>query len=202
MNCSNLISLVILLLFCSTGSNGSFGGGDDDDAYDDDIDALTGMECYQCVETPGDQGHLSCEVERGDYNLDDLFHENADVFEKILENGDDEDDDITKFIRKAISALPKNPCNLITKKVLDLISSEDDKILPIHLVFEGKDVNSRYLELKEAISTIQFQKRESSSWLTVEVQLRNQDDTFSFILPDFDQDLVSIPGNSIFYTAL
>ncbi|OXA42986.1 Selenocysteine insertion sequence-binding protein 2-like [Folsomia candida] len=131
------------------------------------------MECYQCVETPGDQGHLSCEVERGDYNLDDLFHENADVFEKILENGDDEDDDITKFIRKAISALPKNPY-----------------------------VNSRYLELKEAISTIQFQKRESSSWLTVEVQLRNQDDTFSFILPDFDQDLVSIPGNSIFYTAL
>ncbi len=65
------------------------------------------------------------------------------------------------------------------------------------------DAKTKYEELKDAISTIQFQKRPTTHLMTVEVQFRHrQDEPVSFILPDFDQQFLTIPQTSIFYTSL
>jgi len=167
---------------------------------------MQGLVCYQCAESvsqnvPGQpQSHMSCELTKDALNFEQFLENNPGFLEeseKLQGQGGLED-----LLFKKLSAEGNNPCKIITNKILEMVESEEDNLLPIYLDATGKDSKTRYTSLKDVISSIQFQKRETSDWLAIEVQLRDTDDTFSFILPDFDQDFLNIPRDFIFYTSL
>jgi len=172
----------------------------DPTGFQDTLDPqdMAGMLCYQCTENLKEVGRMQCQVEQDgfDFGADD-FDENFLLLEDDLDAWKGEEE----FMNKVL-AMRTNPCKLITNKVLQLVQLEEDSLLPIYLDLDGKDSKTKYQELKNTISKIQFQKRENSLLMAIEVQLREKEDTYSFILPDFNLEFVNIPQNSIFYTSL
>jgi len=180
---------------------------DEDEALSDAIPMTSDMSCYECKED--ESGSFQCDLEQHEIILAAINEELTKAHVQHP-NEDDQaaDRDIydagtIEYFFRSISRL--NPCRIMTGRILKLMNSqeiEQNHLLPFFLDLTGKDQMSQYEELKSAVSTIQFQKRQNSDWMTVEVQMRNSEEPFSFILSDLGHELLVVPDNSIFYTAL
>lgn len=184
-------------------------GGYNNDAYNEDaalsdaIPMTSDLSCYECKEDPLQNGNLQCDLEPNDVILAAINEE----FGKVQNSDDDDtgnryDAHTIKVFFRSIAKL--NPCRIMAGRLLQLIKQENDEnhLLPFFLDITGKDEKSQYEELKAAVSTIQFQKRQNTEWMTVEVQMRNNEEPFSFILSDLGPEFLVVPEHSIFYTAL
>jgi len=198
-------------------ANFYLGGYNNDPYYDEEEGHLTDaipmnsdMSCYECKEYPDESGSLRCDLEQNDVLLAAINEELVKVQVPNQNENPDMDEADAKMINTFFRSIAKlNPCRIMAGRILKLMNSQENEqyhyhhLLPFFsLDLTGKDERSQYEELKSAVSTIQFQKRQNSDWMTVEVQMRNSEEPFSFILSDLGHELLVVPDNSIFYTAL
>jgi len=186
---------------------------DDDDTYFSpegfilyrpQIPEMKSLSCYQCSELESVDGHMACDLIRDTVDFQQFFQNNPEFVEEMkMAKKIDGTWEWDNLLGQKFQATDKpNPCKLIANKVLELVEAGVDHSIPIYLDVAGKDSKTRYDSLRDAISTIQFQRRGSSDWIAVEVQLRDKEGLFSFILPDLEPEFLDIPENSIFYASL
>lgn len=103
---------------------------------------MQALECYRCTtEVP-----VKCDVAPDDFTHAMVTGVNIDELSELLFGLDDDDEDEENFkneedviaFAKKLAAIETNPCKIITSKVMKLVESDDNTLLPIFLNLKGK----------------------------------------------------------------